>query len=100
MKGIFLTFLVCIFFLNGQTQYLTPAEKNEPKNNFELTINGKKYNISEDEDLKLDSLVYNPTISVKLAQYKKFKNLSISFDYPRNLSFEFEQDLKNSLSTK
>ena len=62
--------------------------KSEPKTIFEVTVNGKKYHISETEQLNLDTLV-KPVISIKQSSYKKFENSSYSFSYPRNLSFEY-----------
>ena len=64
----------------------------EPKTNFELIINGKKYLVSEDEELKLDTAISRPSITIKLSPLKKFDNNAISFQYPRHLTFEFEQD--------
>lgn len=80
--------MVCSFAL---AQNQSNTNNSEPKATFEVTVNGKKYNVSENEDLKLDTLL-KPTISIKLSDYKKFKSSAISFDYPRHLSYTFEQD--------
>ncbi len=92
MNIIFLTFILEIFLcLNSQAQGLKDKNNIEPKSIFEVNVNGKKYQISEDEELKIDALL-KPTISIKLSEYKNFDNSSISFRYPGHLSFEFEQD--------
>jgi hypothetical protein len=93
MKIIFLalTFLLATC-LPGQAQDLKNNSGNEPKSNFEVTINGKKIKITEDEAFVIDTVLVKPTISIKLSPLKKFDNASISFDYPKHLSFAFEQD--------
>jgi hypothetical protein len=40
----------------------------------------------------LDLTASKPSISIKLSDRKKFEAASLSFDYPRHLSFEFEKD--------
>jgi hypothetical protein len=93
MKKISINLFLLIFaFYNGQAQELENKNGLEAKANFELQINGKKYQITEGQELKLDTTIFNPSISVKLVDYKKFNNSSISFNYPKHLSFEFSQD--------
>jgi hypothetical protein len=75
------------------------TSSNEPKASFELTINGKKYELSENEPLKLDTTFSKPTISIKMADYKKFDNSGISFQYPKHMSYQFEQDYGYKLWT-
>jgi len=86
----FISMLVCCSA--GQSQDLKNVSNAEPRSTFELNINGKKYIVSEDEELKLDTLISKPVISVKMSKYKKFNNAYVSFDYPRNLSYEFDED--------
>src|ERR1700729_1648265 len=63
----------------------------EPKNNFEVLVNGKKYIVPEGEQLKLEGTISNPTISIKESDRKKFESAGIAFEYPKHLSFEFEK---------
>lgn len=62
----------------------------EPKASITITINGKKYNVTEGEDLKLNETIKNPNISVALAKHRTFKNNKISFNYPNHFAFEYE----------
>ncbi len=92
MKKISLACLSMLIFCSvGKTQ-VTNTAAAEPKTNFEVTINGKKYQLAENEELKLENTLTKPTISIKLSDYKKFDAGSITFDYPRHLSYEFAQD--------
>src|SRR6478736_1532466 len=93
MKRKFLTLLLSTSCFYSQSQDLKNIGNTEPLSIFKLTINGKTYNVSENEELKLGSVISNPTISIKLSDYKVFKTSAISFKYPRNLSYEFAQDL-------
>lgn len=92
MKRKLLTLLFTATCYYSQSQNLKKPESSEPETIFKVSINGKTYDVSENEDLKLDTILSNPTISIKLSDYKKFKTSSVSFDYPRHLSYEFEQD--------
>ena len=83
--------LLLVFSLQVKTQDLKTENNSEPKSTFEVTINGKKYEVAETEELTLDTLL-RPKISIKLSAYKKFDNAAISFEYPRNLSYEYTQD--------
>jgi hypothetical protein len=91
MKTIFLA-LICMLASCLPVQAQDQKNNTEPKSNFEVTINGKKIKIAEDEEFIIDSVLVKPTISIKLSALKKFENASISFDYPKHLTFEFEQD--------
>lgn len=64
----------------------------EPKTTFEISINGKKYQLAENEELKIDSVLSSLVISIKLADNKKFESSRMSFDYPKNLSYGFEEN--------
>jgi hypothetical protein len=78
-------------FLNASAQEAKDSGAIEPKNRFELIINGKSYDAIEGQPLTLDSTVSKPSISVKLSDRKKFAASSLIFDYPRHLSFEYEK---------
>lgn len=92
MKRKFLALLLTATCYYSQGQDLKKSEYAEPETIFKVSINGKSYDVSENEDLKLDTTLSKPTISIKLSDYKKFKTPSISFEYPRHLAYEFEQD--------
>jgi hypothetical protein len=91
MKGPFAFFLLFIY-LNSCAQEIKINSSQEPKSTFEISISGKSYLIKEGEELRLDTTLSKPLITIKLADYKKFDNSSISFDYPGYFSFEYEQD--------
>ncbi len=93
MRQIFPFSLILIFsFLNVRAQEATDSGAMEPKNRFEITIDGKTYPVVEGQLLKLESTLSKPSISVKLSDRKKFEAASLSFDYPKHLSFEYEKD--------
>ena len=79
---LFSLFLVGnIYFAQAQSD----ATK-EPKAGMVVTVNGKKHNISEGEEINQDG----NTISVALASSKRFNNGAISFEYPTSFGFEYE----------
>jgi len=93
MKGIlFTSILTFVLSCEGQTQDLKNTSNTEPRSGFEVNINGKIYKALENEEFTIDTLLLKPKITIKLSANKKFDNSSISFEYPRNLSFEFTQD--------
>ena len=85
--------LICLIVLStgSSAQEITVGSK-EPITEFEVNIGGKVYLFKEGEIKKLDTVLSKPSISIKLADYKKFDNGAVSFQYPRHLSFEFEKD--------
>jgi hypothetical protein len=87
MRTIFLFSLMLFFsFLNVNAQEAEDSSAIEPKNRFELMINGKTYQAVEGQPLTLDSMLSKPSISIKLSDRKKFAAASLTFDYPRHLS--------------
>ncbi len=92
MKRFFLTLLLTTVCYYSQSQNLNISGNTEPQSIFKVSIHGKTYDVSENDELKLDTLILNPTISIKLSDYKIFETSAISFEYPRHLSYEFEQD--------
>jgi hypothetical protein len=93
VRTIFLFSLMLVFsFLNVSAQEAKDSGAIEPKNRFELIINGKTYQAVEGQPLTLDSTVSKPSISIKLSDRKQFAAASFFFDYPRHLSFEYEKD--------
>jgi hypothetical protein len=92
MRTIFLFSLMLVFsFLKVSAQEAKDSGAIEPKNRFEITINGKTYDAIEGQPLTLDSMVSKPSISIKLSDRKRFAAASLYFDYPRHLSFEYEK---------
>jgi hypothetical protein len=94
MKGHYVTIFVLITYLNScaQEKKINTSSK-EPKSTFELKINGKNYLVKEDEELKLDTVLSKPSITIRLSAFKKFDISSISFDYPRYFTFEYSEDV-------
>jgi hypothetical protein len=91
MRQIFLLSLLVIFsFLNASAQEEKDSSEGEPKNSFEVFINGRKYRVIEGEILTLDTTLLKPSISIRLSDRKKFETASLSFEYPKHLSFEYE----------
>jgi hypothetical protein len=78
-------------FLNVSAQEATDSGAIEPKNRFEVIVNGKTYQAEEGQPLTLDSTVAKPSIFIILSDRKRFDAASLSFDYPRHLSFEYEK---------
>lgn len=83
--------LVILFNINSFSQAGVNDNNLESKSIFELKINSEKYTLIEGDELILDSKLKKPKISIKLLDLKKFNNGNISFDYPSNFSFEFEE---------
>ncbi|MGH1385666.1 hypothetical protein [Kordia sp.] len=82
--------LLLSLFLVGNL-YFAQAQSDatkEPKAGLIVTINGKKHTISEGETIKQNGT----TVSVKIADSRTFNNGTISFSYPSNLGFEYEED--------
>jgi hypothetical protein len=85
--------LLLIFsFLSAGAQDSRDSAAMEPKNRFEITIDGKTYQVVEGQVLKLESTLAKPSISIKLSDLKKFEAASLSFEYPKHFSFEYEKD--------
>lgn len=58
-----------------------------------LTINGVEYVLPEGEELVLKENLSSPTISARVAATKKFETRYLSFDYPKNFSYSYEEDI-------
>ena len=84
--------LLIFSFLGVRAQEATDSGAMEPKNRFEITIDGKTYPVVEGQPLKLESTLSKPSISVKLSDRKTFEAASLSFEYPKHLSFEYAKD--------
>lgn len=88
--------IVMLLFLFSEISFAQDSTANkyseEPKATFEVKINGKKYLVKENEELKLDTTFSKPSISIKLSEYRTFINDAVSFQYPRYLSFAYEAE--------
>ena len=85
---------VLILIVTQLISLATFAQINESpgaKQTFILKINGRAYNVTEGEELKIDSVIINPVITVSLPVNLVFKTDSLSFHYPRNMAYDFEQ---------
>ena len=90
----FFLIVVCVF-----TSIVSIAQKGdssiygkEPKLQIALKINNKNYKVYENEELKINEPVTNPAITVKISDYKTFENAAYSFDYPKNMSYEYSRE--------
>ncbi|MBK7886969.1 MAG: hypothetical protein IPJ86_06585 [Bacteroidetes bacterium] len=92
MKKIFFTLLFSLTFIHSQSQESIHTGETEPESIFNVNINGVIYHLSENDELKLDTILSKPIISISLSDYKIFKSPFISFEYPQHLSYEFEQN--------
>ena len=86
MKFISTCFL--FLFLLGNTI----AQSSNSKSTFVVTINGQKHTISEGDELIIPPSTSETTVSVEQAEFKKFNGGILSFNYPSNFSYQFEQD--------
>ena len=87
MKFISTCFL--FLFLLGNTF----AQSSDSKSTFVVTINGQKHTISEGDELIIPPSTKETTVSVSQAAFKKFNGGILSFNYPSNFSYQFEQDV-------
>jgi hypothetical protein len=65
----------------------------EPQSTFVIKINNTEYPLTDGEELKIDSTFKNPTVSVKLSDYKKFNDGGVSFKYSKHFSYAFSEDV-------
>lgn len=85
------TLLLFIFstICNSQTKEVQ-EQAGSSKSIFEIKVDSTSYILQEDEKLQLSENLKNPVITVHVLDYKKFETDFISFDYPKNFSYEFE----------
>ena len=91
MKKIILIFVLIQGTASHGQSVSSKKYDKEPPSSFEVSVNGKIYFISEDEELTTDTLI-GAKIKIKQSQYKKFENSSYSFEYPQNLSFQYTEE--------
>ncbi|KAA5534460.1 hypothetical protein F0919_07495 [Taibaiella lutea] len=87
---LFLCFALLGFASNAQES--VDAAAIEPKAQFQLNVNDTFYLLNEKELLKVTETLVKPTISIQLADFKKFNSNYVSFEYPRQYTFEFNED--------
>lgn len=92
MRSIIFLLLTSVFCLNSFAQGDKSEGEKSLKSLFEITIDGKKHIVSEDQILNIDEVLEKPDISVKLADYKKFNNGSLEFQIPNHYSLEYGED--------
>jgi hypothetical protein len=86
--------LLC-FALSGLTAYAQDTASSagiEPKAQFQLNVNDTFYFVNEKELLKITETLVKPAISIQLADFKKFNSNYVSFEYPRQYTFEFNEN--------
>lgn len=88
MKNYFLLLAFSFIANYGLCQNSNSGNTNTPKATFIVEINDQEYIVNEGEELKVEST----TVKVRMAEYKKFDNGAISFNYPNNFSYEYEED--------
>jgi len=84
--------VICLIALStASSAQETIAGSQEPITEFEVIIGGKVYSFKEGEIKTLDTVLTKPSISIKLAENRKFDNGAVAFQYPRHLGFEFQK---------
>ena len=90
-KHLILTLCLIILQNSYSQQNENISKRKDSKSIFQININSQQYTLVEGDELMLDDKIDKTKISVKLLDFKKFDNGSISFDYPSNFSFESEE---------
>jgi len=90
MKSIFGTLILLVasitLFSQGDSLDYTKA----PKAQMVINVDGQDHYLTEGDELLLDSTKRNSALSVKLADYRSFNNSAISFSYPSDFTFEYQ----------
>jgi len=69
------------------------AETANPPAVFLLQLNGKEYTLNEGEATNLDGNFNNPSVVVKMADYRKFDDGKISFRYKSNSAYKYTESV-------
>lgn len=64
----------------------------EPKTQFQLNVNDTFYFLNEKEMLNIGETLVKPKVSIQLADFKKFNSGYVSFEYPRQYTFEYNEE--------
>lgn len=109
MKEILLNILVILLFiscmqkeknsslLNGSS--ININENEEPPLIFKVSINDSTYNMFENEKKIIIGNFSEPEVTIKTHQWRHFPHGNLSFEYPKNFSFEAEFDMFNKIWT-
>jgi len=86
-------FLLILLFQCDEifAQTISKDYSREPESVYEVIVNGKLYSVAEGTELKVDSLL-KPRITIRQSANRKFENSTLSFDYPKGLSFAYENE--------
>lgn len=90
MKKIYFVIFTLLTYA-GHAQEKKAADGANPPAIFVLTVDGKDYPITEGEQVKLEGNLNNPTASVKMANYRRFDNGTVSFNYKSNATYSFSE---------
>ncbi len=100
---LFVPFTIAAFFL-GCTEdktstdeyldnyFIDIEEDEEPPLLFSIVVNGDTVKMLENDIQTLEGKYTDPTLSVSVHNWRQFPHGGISFEYPRNFSFEAEFD--------
>ena len=91
MKKIYLV----IFTLLSYAGYSQEKKTETPPAIFMLNVNGKEYNVTEGHELKLEGNFNSPTVSIKMADYRKFDNGVVSFNYKSSATYQYDESPGN-----
>lgn len=80
--------ILCISASFAQNQQGKPLETTSL---FEVQVDADTYTVEEGSTLDIDGKLKDPKISIKLLDIKRFNAGNISFEYPSNFSFEYEE---------
>lgn len=64
----------------------------EPGRTIELRLDGRVYTLREGEPLQLDGTFDNPRVTAQIADTRIFTLGSLSFEYPQQFLYEYEED--------
>ena len=98
MRNFYIVVLTLLAYTGYGQQKKADGAKTPPAI-YILNVNGKEYSVNEGEDLKIDGNLNNPTVTVRTADYRKFDNGTISFNYKSNATYQFEETSGNKTWT-
>jgi hypothetical protein len=90
MKAIYLIVFSLLTFA-GYSQDKKAADLSQPPAIFVLVVDGKEYPVTEGQDQKLDGSFNNPIVAIKMANYRRFDNGTIAFNYKSNATYQYEE---------
>ena len=81
------TLVTCLII--GQTMLAQNGDNKEPALKFKVEINGEKYQVADGEEITVNG----NTIKINSSDVKTFDFENLTFDYPKNFAFEFDEDI-------